>query len=58
MEFNSDYLSGKTVRLNKYGRFLRSTSLDEIPDLLNIIKGDMAIVGSRPLLVKLSDIIQ
>ncbi|MCR4617007.1 MAG: sugar transferase [Lachnospiraceae bacterium] len=40
------------VRLNKYGRFLRSTSLDEIPELLNIIKGNMAIVGPRPLLVK------
>lgn len=40
------------VRLTKFGRTLRSTSLDELPELINIIKGDMAVVGPRPLLVK------
>ena len=39
-------------RLTGYGKFLRSTSIDEIPELINILKGDMSIIGPRPLLVK------
>lgn len=41
-----------SVRLTKFGKFLRSTSLDELPELINILKGDMSFIGPRPLLVQ------
>ncbi|QIW09645.1 sugar transferase [Francisella sp. LA112445] len=41
-----------SARLTKFGKFIRSTSLDELPSLINILKGDMSIVGPRPLLVE------
>lgn len=40
------------IRLTKFGKALRATSLDELPELINIVKGDMAVVGPRPLLVR------
>jgi lipopolysaccharide/colanic/teichoic acid biosynthesis glycosyltransferase len=40
------------VRLTKFGKFLRSTSLDELPELFNILKGDMSFIGPRPLLIR------
>lgn len=48
---NGNLLSD-SVRLTKFGRLLRSTSLDELPELFNILKGDMSIIGPRPLLVQ------
>ena len=39
-------------RLTKVGKFVRSTSIDELPQLVNVLKGDMALIGPRPLLVK------
>lgn len=48
---NGDLLPDK-IRLTKFGKFLRSTSIDELPELFNILKGDMSVVGPRPLLVK------
>ena len=48
---NGEYLPDE-VRLNSFGKKLRSTSLDELPELFNIFKGDMSIVGPRPLLIK------
>ena len=48
---NGELLSDN-VRLTKFGNFLRSTSLDELPELINIIKADMSVVGPRPLLTE------
>lgn len=48
---NGELLSD-AERLTKYGKFLRNTSLDELPELFNILKGDMSVIGPRPLLVK------
>lgn len=45
-------LLSDSERLTKFGKFIRSTSLDELPSLINIVKGDMSIVGPRPLLVE------
>ncbi|MDF0727055.1 sugar transferase [Cytobacillus sp. S13-E01] len=50
-EYGGELLSD-SVRLTNFGKFLRSTSLDELPGLFNILKGDMSIIGPRPLLVR------
>jgi lipopolysaccharide/colanic/teichoic acid biosynthesis glycosyltransferase len=49
---NDGKLLSDKERLTKVGNFVRKTSLDEIPQLINILKGDMSLIGSRPLLVK------
>ncbi|OAK67629.1 sugar transferase [Lederbergia galactosidilytica] len=48
---NGEFLPD-SVRLTRFGKFLRSTSLDELPELFNILKGDMSVIGPRPLLVQ------
>jgi lipopolysaccharide/colanic/teichoic acid biosynthesis glycosyltransferase len=49
---NQGVLLPDSERLTKFGNFLRSTSIDELPGLINIIKGDMSIIGPRPLLIE------
>lgn len=49
---DNDELLPDEVRLTKFGKMLRATSLDELPEAFNIIKGDMSVIGPRPLLVK------
>lgn len=52
----SGNLLADNLRLTKFGKFIRSTSIDELPELINILKGDMSIVGPRPLLVEYLDL--
>ena len=53
---NNGELLSDSIRLTKFGKILRATSLDELPELFNILKGDMSIVGPRPLLVGYLDL--
>lgn len=53
---NSGELLPDSVRLTKFGKMLRATSLDELPELWNVVRGDMALIGPRPLLVSYLDL--
>lgn len=52
---NNGELLSDEIRLTKFGKWLRSTSLDELPEVFNIIRGDMSVIGPRPLLVQYLD---
>lgn len=49
-DVNGDLITGRAAHLTKVGKLIRSTSVDELPQLINVLKGDMALIGPRPLL--------
>ena len=51
-EFKTNFKLENDPRITKIGKFLRKTSLDELPQLLNIIKGDLSIIGPRPVVTE------